>query len=545
MSGLDILGGIGHGLMQGSQFVANERQRKEAGARQDEAMQMQRDMHTAKMDEVARLKQEQETTDWMGEQYRTIYAREDLDDYSKATEYAKTILPRAKPEQIDLARKTSDALYQQLGVKGVDALARGDISTLQRLADAKAPGTQVIFKDGVISVSKPDGSVSQIDRGGLISMLELSKASETLASRDAAALDREAKIAKIQSDRALAGYRDRSPMARIGGVGGGSGSRSSVRSGSGGAGAGDKEFDAIGTLKDYTDAFKGEELGEEGASWDKARGLEYFGRIRTNNPQLMNSEAGQLIALTASRELAKGNGRLAPTIGRDGGLAINAQVGANLYTVESGVSEARLMQMTGLDGKPLAAGPEDVGKMYLQAIENAAQQEPEAFNAAVVASRTPEVMQKAREAAARGDAGAIRTLQLVPAVERANHYTQTLPVDGANKGGPEAARVEFSNAFNTDAKPTQQEQVAARNTADAERKRDVVIPERTRQIETARFNQALNTLRTGSLEPLKFSSMIAQLADAGQAVPELMKRLTEAEAAEVQKLIEAQSKGKR
>jgi hypothetical protein len=441
MSGLDILGGIGQGLMQGSQFVANERQRKDAGARQDEVLQMQRDMHTAKMDEVARIKQEQETADWMGEQYRTIYAREDLDDYGKATEYAKTILPRAKPEQIDLARKTSDALYQQLGVKGVDALARGDISTLQRLADAKAPGTQVIFKDGVISVSKPDGSVSQIDRGGLISMLELSKASETLASRDAAALDREAKIAKIQSDRALAAYRGRMPQARIGGVGGGSGGRR----GSGGAGAGGKEFDAIGTLKDYADAFKGEELGEEGASWDKARGLEYFGRIRTNNPQLMNSEAGQLIALTASREIAKGNGRLAPTIGRDGGLAINAQVGANLYTVESGVSEARLMQMTGLDGKPLAAGPEDVGKMYLEAIQNAAQQEPEAFNAAVVASRTPEVMQKAREAAARGDAGAIRTLQLVPAVARANQYTQTLPVEGAKNDDAKEAPVAFTD----------------------------------------------------------------------------------------------------
>ena len=441
MSGLAILGGIGQGLMQGSQFVANERQRKEAGARQDEAMQMQRDMHTAKMDEVARLNQEQETTDWMGEQYRTIYAREDLDDYGKATEYAKTILPRAKPEQIDLARKTSDALYQQLGVKGVDALARGDISTLQRLADAKVPGTQVIFKDGVISVSKPDGSVSQIDRGGLISMLELSKASETLASRDAAALDREAKIAKIQSDRALAAYRGRMPQARIGGVGGGSGSRSGSGSG---AGAADKPFDAIGTLEAYAKAFKDEGVGEEGASWDKARGLEYFGRIRTNNPQLMNSEAGQLIALTASRELAKGNGRLAPTIGRDGGLAINAQVGANLYTVESGVSEARLMQMTGLDGKPLAAGPEDVGKMYLQAIQNAAQQEPEAFNAAVVASRTPEVMQKAREAAARGDAGAIRTLQLVPAVARANQYAQNLPVEGAKKGDAKEAPVSFT-----------------------------------------------------------------------------------------------------
>ena len=122
---------------------------------------------------------------------------------------------------------------------------------------------------------------------------------------------------------------------------------------------------------------------------------------------------------------------------------------------------------------------------------------------------------------------------------------QNLPVAGGSKGGTDTARVEFSNAFNADAKPTQQEQVAARNAADEERKRDVVIPERTRQIETARFEQALRTLRTGSLEPLKFSSMIAQLADAGQAVPELMKRLTEAEAVEVQKLIEAQSKGKR
>lgn len=431
MSGLDILGGIGQGLMQGSQFVANERQRKDAGARQDEALQMQRDMHDAKMGEVARLQKEQETTDWMGEQYRTIYARDDLDDYGKATEYAKTILPRAKPEQIDLARKTSEALYQQLGVKGVDALARGDISTLQRLADAKAPGTQVVFKDGVISVSKPDGSVSQIDRGGLISMLELSKASETLASRDAATIDREAKLAKIQADRALAGYRDRSPQARIGGVGGGSGSRSGS---GGGTGAADKPFDAIGTLKDYTDAFKGEELGEEGAGWDKMRGLEYFGRIRTSNPQLMNSEAGQLIALRVSRELAKGNGRTAPIIGADGNLAIAATVGADTYVVESGVSEARLMQMAGLDGKPLAAGPEDVGKMYLEAIQNAAQQEPEAFNAAVVASRTPEVMQKAREAAARGDAGAIRTLQLVPAVARANQYTQSLQVEGGSKG---------------------------------------------------------------------------------------------------------------
>ena len=292
----------------------------------------------------------------------------------------------------------------------------------------------MIFKDGVISVSKPDGSVSQIDRGGLISMLELSKASETLAARDAANIDRQFKLAKIQSEVELAGQRSRSPQARIGGVGGGSGSRSSARSGAGGAGAGDKPFDAIGTLKDYTDAFKGEELGEEGAGWDKALGLEIFGRIRTYNPQLMNSEAGELIALRFSRELAKGNGRKAPVIGPDGKLAIAATVGADTYLTEVGVSEARLMQMTGPDGKPLAAGPEEVGKMYLRAIENVAQQEPEAFNAAVVASRTPEVMQKAREAAARGDAGAIRTLQLVPAVARANQYAQNLQVEGGSKG---------------------------------------------------------------------------------------------------------------
>lgn len=432
MSALNILGGIGAGVQKGVGFMQQKKM-------QDESLALQQEQQDWQRAEFEQKKQAKELEDWMGEQYRTIYARDDLDEYGKATEYAKTILPRAKPEQIDLARKTSEALYQQLGVKGVDALARGDISTLQRLADVKAPGTQVIFKDGVISVSKPDGSVSQIDRGGLISMLELSKASETLASRDAANIDRQFKLAKIQSEVELAGQRSRSPQARIGGVGGGSGSRSSARSGSG-----DKEFDAIGTLEAYAKAFKDEGMGEEGASWDKALGLEIFGRIRTYNPQLMNSEAGELIALRFSRELAKGNGRKAPVIGPDGKLAIAATVGADTYLTEIGVSEARLMQMTGPDGKPLAAGPEDVGKMYLQAIENVAQQEPEAFSAAVVASRTPEVMQKAREAAARGDAGAIRTLQLVPAVARANQYTQNLPVEGAKKGDAKEAPVSFT-----------------------------------------------------------------------------------------------------
>lgn len=439
MSGLAILGGIGQGLMQGSQFAANERHRKEQGARQDEALQMQRDMHTAKMDEVARLKQEQETTDWMAEQYRAIYARDDLDEYGKATEYAKTILPRARPEQIDLARKTSEALYQQLGVKGVDALARGDISTLQRLADVKAPGTQVIFKDGVISVSKPDGSVSQIDRGGLISMLELSKASETLASRDAATIDREAKLAKIQADRALAGYRDRLPQARIGGVGG---SRST---GNGSSASKDKVFDPIGTLKDYADAFKSEGIGEDGSAWDKALGFQLYSQLRDNNPELTSSEGGQARMLRMSRDLAAARAaagseeltdeqraalpRVSPEIDENGQLSLYAHIGPDMVRIERGLSEDRLMRTQGLDGKPLAANPQDVGKMYLQAMQSVAQREPTAYTAALTAVRDPKIMEQLKAEAAGGNLGAARALKLVPAISRADVYARDLPPD--------------------------------------------------------------------------------------------------------------------
>lgn len=432
MSALNILGGIGQGVQKGVAFMQQKQMQDQQAAQAEERQGWLRDEFNQKQEEKG-------LNDWMAEQYRSIYSRNDLDDYGKAAEYTKTILPRARPEHIEVARKATDALYQQLGVKGVDALARGDISVLQRLADTKAPGTQILMKDGVISVNKPDGTAQTIDRNGLISMLELSKASETITARETADLDRRAKEAKIAADRALAGYRDRSPMARTGGVGG---SRSA---GNGAGKSGSDGFDPIGTLKDYSDAFKDQGLGEEGAAWDKALGFQLYSQLRDNNPELIGSEGGQARMLRISRDLAAARAtagaedltdeqraalpRISPDIDENGQLALYAHIGPDMVRLERGLSEDRLMRTQGLDGKPLATTPEDVSKMYLQAMNSVAQREPTAYTAAITAVRDPKVMAELRAEAGAGNMGAVRALKLVPAIQRADVYARDLPPD--------------------------------------------------------------------------------------------------------------------
>ena len=432
MSALNILGGIGQGVQKGVSFMQQKQLQDQQAAMAEERQGWLRD-------EFNKKQEDDELNDWMAEQYRSIYSREDLDEYGKAAEYTKTILPRAKPEHIELARKSTEALYQQLGVKGVDALARGDVSVMQRLADARMPGTKVASSGGNIVVEKPDGTMQVIDRGGLLSMLELSKASETLAARQAAALDAEGKIAKIQADKALAGYRDRMPQARIGGVG------SSRSTGNGSGASKDKGFDPIGTLKDYADAFKSEGIGEDGSAWDKALGFQLYSQLRDNNPELIGSEGGQARMLRMSRDLAAARAaagneeltdeqraalpRVSPEIDENGQLSLYAHIGPDMVRLERGLSEDRLMRTQGLDGKPLAANPQDVGKMYLQAMQSVAQREPTAYTAALTAVRDPQTMEQLKAEAAGGNLGAARALKLVPAINRAYVYARDLPPD--------------------------------------------------------------------------------------------------------------------
>lgn len=209
----NVLGGIGAGLMQGVQFMNARRQadsqdayRKQVLDNQATQLQMQRDLHNAKMGEIDLAKTERERAETLGKLRLGIeenYAA--LPDYERETMFIDNGLKTGliKPEELSAAKKSYDGMIKVAGIEAFDqAVKFGNIAPLQGVFKSKGLGEITLDGDGF--VINAGGKAARLDRNGLLQMSVMAGAHEREIARQKAAADAQkaaAELAKTNSER--------------------------------------------------------------------------------------------------------------------------------------------------------------------------------------------------------------------------------------------------------------------------------------------------------------------------------------------------------
>lgn len=425
MSFLNILGGIGAGLQQGSQFV----QQKNV---QDQQLKMQQERQGWLRQDNEQKTADRELTNWMDQQYRDVYARDDLDDMGKAFEYAKVIAPRAKREHLEVANKTANGLYQTFGRSAIEAMSRGDLTLLQKAADVKAPGTKIATdaKGDNIIVETPDGTLQQIDRRGLLTNLALSDVYRTMqdeaTSKKAAKSELESKIRKLDSDVTLNEAKALNQMAQANGrtpfiedengnMVPNPGYQAPGKAGK--AGKVQQPDTGLMSIEDFGKAAK--PFVADGAEFDMARAYNLYTNIlentRTANGQPMS--AGQrAAAFNDAIRLSRGEGIQTPDL-RDGRLALTANIDGRRYMLDPDYTEAQALTLKDEKGNPRYTA-DDINGLYMDAMRSGAVSNPREFDAVWQVLNDPEKLAEAQQRYAQGDTRMGGVLRAVDVVRR-------------------------------------------------------------------------------------------------------------------------------
>lgn len=171
MSGLDILGGIGAGIMKGQEMVQRHQTHTQKLREGELNMEAQRQAMEFQAREKARQEAEREREKQINAAYQNIYARTDLGDHEKHTEFARTALPLMTREQHQQILDSGDALYQTFGKDAIHRAGVGDLSLVQKLVNQKMPGATVSMQGKSLLFSAPDGRTQHVDMEGISQLL--------------------------------------------------------------------------------------------------------------------------------------------------------------------------------------------------------------------------------------------------------------------------------------------------------------------------------------------------------------------------------------
>ena len=444
MSFLNILGGVGTGLQQGAQFAQQKKM-------QDEQLNMAQERQDWLRQDNTQKTADRELTNWMDQQYRDVYAREDLDDMGKAFEYAQVIAPRAKREHLDIANKTASGLYQTFGRDAIEAMARGDLSLLQKAADVKAPGTKIATdaKGDNIIVETPDGILQQIDRRGLLTNLALSDVYRTMQAEaaDKAAKQSEAqsKIRKTDSEVVLNEAKALNQMAQTNGraqfiddENGNLVPNPNYRA-TGKAGKVQQPDNGLMSIEDFGKAAK--PFVADGAEFDMARAYSLYTNM-LENTRIMGGQpmsAGQrAAAFEDAIRLARGEGIQAPDL-RDGRLSLTANIDGRRYVLDPDYTETQALALKDAKGNPRYTA-KDFDDIYLDAMRSGAVSNPQQFGVVWQMVNDPEMLAEARQRFAQGDVRMGDMLRAAEVVKRG--------IARANETAKINDRSAFSRIFN-------------------------------------------------------------------------------------------------
>lgn len=467
MSALNIFGGIGQGLMQGSQFIAQQRDRDNAQAYRDQVlanqqqqMAMQQEVHGLKVDEARRLQAEQQRVE------RLATARNKLaQDYPDASPHQREQMfvdqgveqNLFRGEELAQAQKTRDALRRQFGVEAYDAALAGDLKPLQSLLGEKGMAVDFTPDRKRINLWTKDsprdakGDIAQplktIPFDGLLQLDAMGAAAERQIARQKAGLEARKMRAEVGEKESkavlnLATAEGKNPTTLD--ANGNPVPNPNYR-GTGNGGRG-QEDGSIASLKDYTEAVQ-KAVGE-GVEFDFVKGFKNYSAMANGG---VDAQGGPLApgdaatVLEDSIALTRGEGVTSPNVGHSGGLALTADVAGRTYGLSPDFTEREALAMRDKDGKPLYT-PETINDLYLQALQTNAVSNPAQFEQAWLIVNDPQARDQVVRLAQAGDARAVAALKTADVLARgADRARQLTPA--------ERERSWFSDAFNADDTP--------------------------------------------------------------------------------------------
>lgn len=453
-----IGGGIGAGILTGLQFM----RQRDADARADQALQMQgqrlqmdQDMHGAKMGELNRANDERnrlEMYNALQTQVESVYGTgaDALPEYDRK----KMVIDKAlgagiiKPAELELAKKSYDSAVQLAGVDAFDAATkRGDLTPLNKILASKELGSAAAGSDGTITITGANGQAQQFKPSDLLNLQIMAGAYDREAARAKAALDARKTNAEITRTEADARLKDRLPQDRFGlGVG--------VRGAGSGKGKQDT-IDPIKDLKDFNDAVGVDPETKQPYPWAPTA-LQHYKQIMAENPDIAGTEPGAQYALNMAQALGKGVAQAVPEIDKDGNINLVAswpgadgKGSARKINLQRNIDPAGVTEAQGVGGN-LAVKPEEWLKVQGNAIQSYAKTRPDEYRIAAEASGDDAKMAALAERA-KTSQDAARALRFAKITRELNAYQKTV----ASKQGktpltPDEQKVADSLGYNPD-----------------------------------------------------------------------------------------------
>lgn len=436
-----IGGGIGAGILTGLQFM----RQRDSDARADQALQMQgqrlqmdQDMHGAKMGELNRANDERNRLDMYNNlqtQVESVYGTgaDALPEYDRK----KMVIDKAlgagiiKPAELELAKKSYDSAIQLAGVDAYDAATkRGDLTPLNKILASKGFGTAAAGSDGTITITGANGQAQQFKPSDLLNLQIMAGAYDREAARAKAALDARKKEADITRTIADAGRLDRMPQDRFGiGVG--------VR----GTGSGKGKQDTIDPIKDLKDFNAAIGLGPDKQPYPWApTALQHYKQMMAENPDIAGTETGAQYALNMAQALGKGVAQAVPEIDKDGNInlvaswpGVDGKSSPRKINLQRNIDPAGVTEAQGVGGN-LAVKPEEWLKVQDNAVQTYAKTRPDEYRIAAEASGDDAKMAALAEKA-KTSQDAARALRFAKITRELNH-AQRAPSSKARSGKP-------------------------------------------------------------------------------------------------------------
>lgn len=405
MASMDILGGIGAGLMKGTEIVSGLQNQRDQKAYRDGVLENQnaqakrlQEKHQADLDETARQ------TSLTGIYQK--YADKDMNDLDVLDSFTAEAKPYMKPQEIAALSQTRGAVLSRFGQSAIDkALYANDLSGLQRVVGAKAD--LVRGEGGTIIARTPDGKEQPfMDLRSLSLAMNVPGAIERLDAIDKAKMDKikyqaEFNKTNAETDRIRADAELKRATA-----------------------AGNKGKGADGALsfEDFGKAIAhyipdGEEFNKADAYQLYLNAVESTNadRARRGLPSMTDGQTATLFSDVI--DVARGKGVRTPNIGRDGNLALTADINGRTYTLDPDFTERQALELKDAEGKPRYTS-ESINDLYLDALRGSAVANPEEFKGAWLVANDPEVRSAIEQEAQKGSPEAIRALQAASTIMR-------------------------------------------------------------------------------------------------------------------------------
>lgn len=454
---LEVIGGVGKGLMAGSEFVANRRARDTAADQRQQQIDVQTEQFDwAKQDRENQKRLAEITAEW---------SDKDLNDPENFNAFAKSAIPLMSPEQQQAMIQMRQGLEKQVGAQAVNEyLHNGSLDGFQAAIDKKMPGAKISKVGDRIILTGADGKSREFSSAmGLSVALRMPGAISQIQSADAAAADRRAKDAKTAADEALAAQRRATADGKSPWITDESGRtipnpyyNKSGGSRSGGSGGASSPFDTQ-DIDRVLNQF-GADLGSEIVSTAE--------NIIQSNPNLGGSPAQ---AIEIARRIHAGGEdgdplrieRLYDRGSQDWRLGVKTQfgdvyLGPSSVDAYSGLEPEKARDAYELDSSEYAA--------TVQSLESTAPQVLSALGPYLNGSKPLSALRQdnAIPAAARqSDATMDRLEAFVLAGHRLNRNAPSSPAGGAEKPSGEAPASRQEDAARPDDRPTSEQTAAA------------------------------------------------------------------------------------